>query len=125
MASAFPSSPDPGVAVLEAAGLTRHYRTGRDTLRAVDGVSSRLEAGSTLAVVGESGCGKSTLARMSALQEPPTAGTISIAGQDAAGPARRTLQLQNQMVFQNPYGGLVRLAASVGPWQLGWYDDVT
>ena len=92
--------------VLEAAGVTRHYRTGRDTLRAVDGVSFRLEAGSTLAVVGESGCGKSTLARMCALQEPPTEGTISIAGQDAAGPARRTLQLQNQMVFQNPYGSL-------------------
>ena len=92
--------------VLEAAGVTRHYRTGRDTLRAVDGVSFRLQAGSTLAVVGESGCGKSTLARMCALQEPPTEGSISIAGQDAAGPARRTLQLQNQMVFQNPYGSL-------------------
>jgi len=93
-------------AVLEAVGVTRHYPAGRDTLRAVDGVSFRLEAGSTLAVVGESGCGKSTLARLCALQEPPTAGSISIAGQDAAGPTRRTLQLQNQMVFQNPYGSL-------------------
>jgi len=54
MASASPSSPDPGVAVLEATGLTRRYRTGRDTLRAVDGVSFRLEAVSTLAVVGAS-----------------------------------------------------------------------
>ncbi len=92
--------------VLEASGVTRHYLAGRDTLRAVDGVSFRLEAGSTLAVVGESGCGKSTLARLCALQEPPTAGSIGIAGQDAAGPTRRTLQLQNQMVFQNPYGSL-------------------
>ena len=92
--------------VLEAAGVTRHYPSGRQTLRAVDGVSFQLESASTLAVVGESGCGKSTLARICALQEPPTAGTIRIAGQDAAGPSRRSLQLQNQMVFQNPYGSL-------------------
>ena len=93
-------------AVLEAVDVTRHYPAGRATLRAVDGVSFALQAGSTLAVVGESGCGKSTLARLCALQEAPTAGSVRIAGQDAAGPARRTLQLQNQMVFQNPYGSL-------------------
>ena len=92
--------------VLEAAGVTRHYPSGGAILRAVDGVSFALEAGSTLAVVGESGCGKSTLARICALQEAPTDGAIRIAGQDAAGPARRALQLQNQMVFQNPYGSL-------------------
>ena len=92
--------------VLEAVDVTRHYLSGSATLRAVDGVSFQLGAGSTLAVVGESGCGKSTLARMCALQEPPTGGSIWVAGQDAAGPARRALQLQNQMVFQNPYASL-------------------
>ncbi|GAC1338815.1 MAG: peptide ABC transporter ATP-binding protein [Acetobacteraceae bacterium] len=93
--------------VLEAENVVRHYSMGRRAvLRAVDGVSFRLEAGRTLAVVGESGCGKSTLARLCALMEPPTAGTIRIAGGDAAGPDRRRLQLQNQMVFQNPYGSL-------------------
>ena len=92
--------------VLEAENLTRHYPAGRATLRAVDGVSFRLEPGRTLAIVGESGCGKSTLARLCALMEPPTAGTVRINAQDAAGPARRRLQLQNQMVFQNPYASL-------------------
>ena len=91
--------------VLEADGVTRHYPVdGGRTLRAVDGVSFQLEAGSTLAVVGESGCGKSTLARVCALMEPPTSGSVRIAGRETAGdPA---LQLQNQMVFQNPYGSL-------------------
>ena len=42
-------------------------------LQAVGGVSFTLEAGKTLAVVGESGCGKSTLARMVTLIEKPTA----------------------------------------------------
>ena len=91
--------------VLAAQDVTRHYAlSGGRMLRAVDGVSFALEAGSTLAVVGESGCGKSTLARVCALMEPPTAGTVSITGKPAA--ADRALQLQNQMVFQNPYGSL-------------------
>ncbi len=92
--------------VLEAEEVTRHYLSGGKTLRAVDGVSFRLGAGGTLAVVGESGCGKSTLARVAALMEPPTSGTVAIAGEAAAGRARRRLQLQNQMVFQNPYASL-------------------
>ncbi len=92
--------------VLEAIDVVRHYPVGRKILRAVDGVSFQLAAGRTLAVVGESGCGKSTLARLAALMESPTAGQILVTGQPAEGPARRTLQLQNQMVFQNPYASL-------------------
>ena len=93
------------MSVLAADNVTRHYPlAGGKLLKAVDGVSFQLEAGHTLAVVGESGCGKSTLARVSALMEPPTSGTITIAGQPTAG--KPALQLQNQMVFQNPYGSL-------------------
>ncbi len=90
--------------VLAAAGLRRFYPVGRRTLKAVDGVSFQLAAGHTLAVVGESGCGKSTLARVCAMLEPPTEGTVSIVG--AATTADARLQLQNQMVFQNPYASL-------------------
>ena len=92
--------------VLEAVDVARHYPVGRKLLRAVDGVSFQLAAGRTLAVVGESGCGKSTLARLASLMEPPTAGQILVTGQPAEGPTRRTLQLHNQMVFQNPYASL-------------------
>ena len=91
--------------VLEADAVTRHYPVGSGKLlKAVDGVSFRLAAGRTLAVVGESGCGKSTLARLCALQEPPTSGAIAIKGKPTA--SDRSLQLQNQMVFQNPFGSL-------------------
>ena len=91
--------------VLAAENVTRHYPLpGGKLLKAVDGVSFRLEPGRTLAVVGESGCGKSTLARVAALMEPPTTGAIAITGKPTAG--NRALQLQNQMVFQNPYGSL-------------------
>jgi dipeptide transport system ATP-binding protein len=72
-------------------------------------VSFTIDAGRTLAVVGESGCGKSTLARIVALIEKPTAGTLTLAGVDAvrASPSERVrLRKSVQMVFQNPYGSL-------------------
>jgi dipeptide transport system ATP-binding protein len=101
--------------LVEAVGLSRHYALRRGpwqpkaTLRALDGVSFTVDAGTTLAVVGESGCGKSTLARLVALAEPPTAGTLALAGQPVAGArpdALRALRRQVQMVFQNPYASL-------------------
>ena len=81
--------------LMEARDLRRYYLadTGlfarKATVHAVDGVSFTLDAGKTLAVVGESGCGKSTLARMVTLIEPPTAGDLLIDGEaDRAGRAR-------------------------------------
>ena len=48
--------------LLDLRGLTVEYPTTRGPLRAVDDLSFSLEAGETLALVGESGCGKSTAA---------------------------------------------------------------
>jgi dipeptide transport system ATP-binding protein len=104
-----------GPPLLEARGLTRHYALSRGffrltaLVRALDGVSFALDAGKTLAVVGESGCGKSTLARQVTMIERPTSGTLRIAGKDVAQADRATLkQLRPlvQMVFQNPYASL-------------------
>jgi dipeptide transport system ATP-binding protein len=75
----------------------------------VGGVSFAIDAGKTLAVVGESGCGKSTLARLVTLIEKPNAGTLTLDGLDAVNPpadAARTLRRTVQIVFQNPYGSL-------------------
>ena len=101
--------------VLEAQSLCRHYSASRGwwrtpaTVHALDGVSFSLQAGQTLAVVGESGCGKSTLARLVTMIEAPSAGRLLIDGQDVAGatPAlRQRLRREVQIVFQNPYGSL-------------------
>ena len=107
------------VPVLQAHHLARHYRVGRGflrepaTVKALNGVSFTLQAGRTLAVVGESGCGKSTLARQLTLIEAPTAGSLRIDGVDAAQvqktadkDALKTLRQRVQMVFQNPYASL-------------------
>ncbi len=76
-------------AVVSAQDLSRIYEIRRGPLRepvklhAVGGVSFAIEAGDTLAVVGESGCGKSTLARIVSLIEKPSGGQLSLAGTDA------------------------------------------
>jgi dipeptide transport system ATP-binding protein len=80
-----------------------------DALQAVSNVSFSVQAGKTLAVVGESGCGKSTLARMVALIESPTAGELRIGDLDVAhatASERKALRRKVQLVFQNPYGSL-------------------
>ena len=103
--------------VVEAQGLTRRYAIRRGlfreaaSLQAVGGVSFRIEAGRTLAVVGESGCGKSTLARLVTLIEKPTAGTLHLGGVDAVAPPAsksegQRLRRMVQLVFQNPFGSL-------------------
>ncbi len=107
------STPDQTVVV--ARNLRQVYRIGRGFLRpsehlqAVGGVSFTLQAGKTLAVVGESGCGKSTLARMVSLIEKPTAGELRLNGVDvvhAPRAERHALRRSVQLVFQNPYGSL-------------------
>ncbi len=102
-------------ALVEAQDLARHYELKRGwfapkaRVQALAGVSFQLQAGKTLAVVGESGCGKSTLARQLTLIESPSAGRLSLEGQDLAamGTAQRqALRPRVQMVFQNPYASL-------------------
>jgi dipeptide transport system ATP-binding protein len=104
-----------GTPVVKAENICRYYSLSRGqfarplTLRAVDGVSFALEAGKTLAVVGESGCGKSTLARVVTMIEPPSAGSLLIDGVDVARASRaalKDLRRHVQIVFQDPYGSL-------------------
>jgi dipeptide transport system ATP-binding protein len=104
-----------GMPVVVARDVTRIYEIRRGAFRkparlqAVGGVSFDVEAGRTLAIVGESGCGKSTLARVVSLLEPPSSGTLKLNGVEAvhvSPKARRLLRRSVQMVFQNPYGSL-------------------
>ena len=104
------------MAVLEAAGLTKHFQArrgifggDRGVVRAVDGISFAIETGRTLGVVGESGCGKTTTAKLVHGLEDPTGGTIRFEGRDLRrlDPAgRRHYRKSVQAVFQDPYASL-------------------
>jgi peptide/nickel transport system ATP-binding protein len=98
--------------MLTARELQRHFRvkgTGKDAVRAVDGVSFTLFKGETLGVVGESGCGKSTLARLLLHLVVPDSGELVFDG-DAVGESGGVnvadLRRQVQMVFQDSYSSL-------------------
>jgi putative ABC transport system ATP-binding protein len=69
--------------MLELRELAKHYPgAGGETVRAVDGVSLRLQGGELLALYGPSGSGKTTLLLMVATLLEPTAGSVLIGGRD-------------------------------------------
>src|SRR6201981_988571 len=104
------------MAVLEASGVSKHFRArrgvfggSRGVVRAVDGISFAIEAGQTLGVVGESGCGKTTTAKLVLGLEGPPGGTIRFEGRDLQGldrAGRRHYRKSVQAVFQDPYASL-------------------
>ena len=100
------------MSLLSVQGLKVHYpvrggvfHTTKALVKAVDGVSFKLEEGETLGLVGESGCGKSTVAKAVVRLLKPTAGQVVFEGHDitkSGAGALRTLRREMQMVFQDP-----------------------
>jgi microcin C transport system ATP-binding protein len=79
-----------------------------DHVKAVDGISFRLNEGHTLGVVGESGSGKTTLG-LAFLRLIRSEGAIRFSDRpinELSGSALRPLRRAMQIVFQDPYGSL-------------------
>jgi peptide/nickel transport system ATP-binding protein len=102
------------MALLEVENLQTHFATADGINRAVDGLSFSVEAGETVAIVGESGCGKSVTS-MSILRlriEPPgkIAGSIRFQGKDLLKLTEREMRSirgnEISMIFQEPMTSL-------------------
>jgi len=98
--------------IVVAENLTKHYKVKQGllapekTVHALTEVSFALDAGKTLAVVGESGCGKSTLARLVTMIEPATEGNLTLDNTRITESTKSELRSSVQIVFQDPYGSL-------------------
>src|SRR2546421_419823 len=62
--------------------IVKEYPTPAEPLRVLAGVSLDLRRGENLAIVGPSGSGKSTLLSIVGTLEPPTSGTVTLAGEN-------------------------------------------
>ena len=102
-------------ALLEIEGLRTQFFTSSGIVKAVDGITYDVEAGETVAVVGESGCGKSVsaLSILRLVAEPAgkvVGGTIKFQGQDLL--ALSDIEMRKirgndiAMVFQEPMTSL-------------------
>ena len=102
--------------LVEVKGLKTHFPIKAGVLsrtvgqvKAVDGVSFKIEAGKTLGLVGESGCGKTTVGRTLIRLIKSTEGSFTFDGDDVfslPAKAMKEFRQNTQMMLQDPYGSL-------------------
>ena len=95
--------------VLDVRNLVVEFKSGRQRVQAVSGVTFQVRRGETLGLVGESGCGKSTTGRTLVQVQPATSGAIDYKGQDLTalkGRKLRQMRTKIQMIFQDPISSL-------------------
>ncbi len=85
--------------MLQLRDVVKHYSSGDEVVRAVDGVSLTVERGEIVALYGPSGSGKTTLLLLAAGLTPPDAGEVVVDGRDVAGmsPREATLYRRTQL----------------------------
>ncbi|MFD1709025.1 lipoprotein-releasing ABC transporter ATP-binding protein LolD [Ottowia sp. GY511] len=91
-----------GGAVLDAKGLTKRFHEGPLDVTVLHGLDLQVNAGETLAIVGQSGSGKSTLLHLLGGLDSPTTGSVRLMGQDFS-----TLSAAAQGRLRNQHLGFV------------------
>lgn len=72
-----------GAPAVEVSEVCKYF--DGDLVKALDGLTLRVERGESVAVTGPSGCGKSTMLHLIAALDRPTSGSIRVGGVDLSG----------------------------------------
>jgi putative ABC transport system ATP-binding protein len=85
--------------VIQIENLTKVYQVGDTEVRALQGVSYKVEPGEFLAIMGPSGSGKSTLMNIIGCLDKPTSGRYLLEGEEVSTFNRdRLAQIRNQKI---------------------------
>ena len=89
--------------IIQLDNITKTFTVDGQPFNALDGVSLEVQPGEIFGIIGLSGAGKSTLVRCINLLETPTAGTVTVRGQQLTQLTARELRLARRkisMIFQ-------------------------
>jgi ABC-type branched-subunit amino acid transport system ATPase component len=101
--------------VLELHDLRKHF----GGVKAVDGVSLKVERSEVFGLIGPNGSGKSTIVNVVAGLLPPTSGRVLVDGRDVTGlPSHALVSLGVARTFQN-----IRLFGQLAVWQNLWVAE--
>jgi len=70
--------------MLKVKDLSKSFKSGDTTVKAVDGISFDVPDGNFVSIIGRSGSGKSTLLSLLGALDQPTSGSIEVDNQDVA-----------------------------------------
>ena len=85
--------------MLEIANVAKEYPMPRGRLSVLSGISLSLKRGDAAAIMGPSGAGKSTLLYIAGALEPPTAGTVTLEGENPYElPEKELARFRNQSI---------------------------
>ncbi|MPZ49827.1 MAG: ATP-binding cassette domain-containing protein [Dehalococcoidia bacterium] len=117
---------------ITAEGLTKVYRSGKNEVRALDGLDLTVEEGSVLGLLGPNGAGKTTTVRILATLLRPDSGHATVAGFDVVKQAQQLrsvigLSGQYAAVDENltgrenliMFGRLYQLPSGEAAWRAG------
>ncbi|MEM3334332.1 MAG: dipeptide/oligopeptide/nickel ABC transporter ATP-binding protein, partial [Thermoplasmata archaeon] len=102
--------------VIEALNVKKYFfirgsffRREKKYIKALDGISIKIEKGDIYSLVGETGSGKTTFGRILVGLIPPTEGSVKLNGVDLFSVRKKQLKEMRkkiQIIFQDPYGSL-------------------
>lgn len=105
--------------IVRTQNLKKYYKTGNQTVKALDGVNFEVAEREFVSIIGKSGSGKSTLLHMIGGLDSPSSGTVMVDGVDLG-----TLNPEQLALFRRREVGFVFQQYNLIP-DLNIYDNIT